>query len=716
MAESESPPSALVLSDRPLTKKLVGELRDISSAMGLKISLHSNAKKDKILLAIQRALKNDAEIANDPRFIPLLAHRSAPTVGGKTSAEKAMEEAVEAAKPPLPAIGCVVLSFSFILLIGFKMKVYSSLIGGKSSIHSPYFTYPSIPASQAGSGTRGNTHLRGRKWYCLSGGRKQGLPAFIQSHLNLAGQNQLSSFPLCLASLAVVSALPPICPPSTHLGTSRRLEIHARASSRLFSAKPAHRALLSENIKTDPPGQYKKLSQISGPKQKAPSGPESDDDSDSTPASLGPQSAPQTPEVKPRDLKAPDVKEIQGIVQVNFYDERNFLAAPRQVYVDHPVRMSVGDDEERKYFTQLSQLIPAAVEQDSPIKGAPVSIHSLSTRISPPARGGRLYRPKIREDCTQHLHIGTIDAVLAGSSRALQPSVVNEYIMHHSHDGLFSCDLFWDNYAAPGDGGAGAGTFLNEIHSTQDLPYNGSISDLNPNQMPQMANNSGDVFQTNVPPPVGDIKPVEFHNAPMEKPLEIARNRAAANPLHKDAPPELRAEFAQDLYRRVRTVVLDLPDYGEEWPRCKFAGQMRVRYVNQQAAFQFFEPLGGSLGAYMLTRNDPLWPGVRFKKDFLYEVLSLKSSSTTEIDSWFSSKMLEGAPKAKAWVESGGKTNSSKFEKMKTADFKRYLTAHHKSDAHPTQSRKHKKSSSDDDGNRRRRRRLSSEGLDDSDE
>ncbi|KAJ6474227.1 hypothetical protein C8R45DRAFT_1103208 [Mycena sanguinolenta] len=509
MAESESPPSALVLSDRPLTKKLVGELRDISSAMGLEISLDSNAKKDKILLAIQRALKNDAEIANDPRFIPLLAHRSAPT--------------------------------------------------------------------------------------------------------------------------------------------------------------------------TDPPGQYKKLSQISGPKQKASSGSESDDDSDSTPASLGPQSAPQTPEVKPRDLKAPDVKEIQGIVQVNFYDERNFLAAPRQVYVDHPVRMSVGDDGGRKYFTQLSQLIPAAVEQDSPIK----------------ARGGRLYRPNIREDCTQHLHIGTIDAVLAGSSRALQPGVVNEYIMHHSHDGLFS---------SPGDGGVGAGTFLNEINSTQDLPYNnnGSISDLNPNQMPQIANNSGDVFQANVPPPVGDIKPVEFHNAPMEKPLEIARNRAAANPLHKDASPELRAEFAQDLYRRVKTVVPDLPDYGEEWPRCKFAGQMR--------------PLGGSLGAYMLTRNDPLWPGVRFKKDFLYEVLGLKSSSTTEIDSWFSSKMLEGAPKAKAWVESGGKTNSSKFEKMKTADFKRYLTARHKSDAEATQSRKHKKSSSDDDGNRRRRRRLSSEGLDDSDE
>ncbi|KAJ7862102.1 hypothetical protein B0H14DRAFT_3614398 [Mycena olivaceomarginata] len=100
------------------------------------------------------------------------------------------------------------------------------------------------------------------------------------------------------------------------------------------------------------------------------------------------------------------------------------------VYVEHvPVHMAVGDNGQRKYFTELSELIPAAVEQDSPIK----------------VLGGRLYRPNIREDSAQHLQIGTIDAVLAGKSRELQPTALNEYIMHHSHDGLFTCDLFWDN-------------------------------------------------------------------------------------------------------------------------------------------------------------------------------------------------------------------------------------------------------------------------------
>ncbi|KAJ7940033.1 hypothetical protein B0H13DRAFT_2300097 [Mycena leptocephala] len=107
---------------------------------------------------------------------------------------------------------------------------------------------------------------------------------------------------------------------------------------------------------------------------------------------------------------------------------------------------------------------------------------------------------------------------------------------------------------------------------------------------------------------------------------------------------------------------------------------------------------------------DPVWPGVRFKKDFLYEVLKIKSSSTTEIDGWFAPKMLEGAPKARAWVESDGVDNNNKFEKMKTSEFKKYLTEHLKADA--PKARKHKRSSSDEDVSRHRRRRVASEDLD----
>ncbi|KAF8182448.1 hypothetical protein K438DRAFT_1767367 [Mycena galopus ATCC 62051] len=137
---------------------------------------------------------------------------------------------------------------------------------------------------------------------------------------------------------------------------------------------------------------------------------------------------------------------------------------------------------------------------------------------------------------------------------------------------------------------------------------------------------------------------------------------------------------------------------GTSKPLPSFPIMMRARYTNQQVAFLFLELLGGALGAYTISHtlksvvDNPVWPDIRFKQDFLYQVLNLKISSTTEIDSWFSLKMLEGTLKVNAWVKSGGVTNSSKFDKMKTSDeFKHYLIAHHKPDLGAVQLHKHKR-------------------------
>ncbi|KAF7344089.1 hypothetical protein MVEN_01698600 [Mycena venus] len=98
-----NPGPPISLSERPLREKLVDELRLIAGAMGLK--LPPNTKKDKMRDAINRALVNDDGIANDPQWLPLLAHRSAPKAGGKTSAGKALEEQVEASRPPQAPTG-----------------------------------------------------------------------------------------------------------------------------------------------------------------------------------------------------------------------------------------------------------------------------------------------------------------------------------------------------------------------------------------------------------------------------------------------------------------------------------------------------------------------------------------------------------------------------------------------------------------------------------
>ncbi|KAJ7898337.1 hypothetical protein B0H14DRAFT_3573730 [Mycena olivaceomarginata] len=97
-----TPTPALQLSDRPLDKKLLAELKSIASAMGLE---PGDLKKLKILALIRAHIKSFPEIADDPRFLPLFSHRTAPGVGGKTSAGKAAEEAVESAKPKQVATG-----------------------------------------------------------------------------------------------------------------------------------------------------------------------------------------------------------------------------------------------------------------------------------------------------------------------------------------------------------------------------------------------------------------------------------------------------------------------------------------------------------------------------------------------------------------------------------------------------------------------------------
>jgi hypothetical protein len=97
-----TPTPALQLSDRPLDKKLVAELKSIASAMGLE---PGDLKKLKILALIRAHIKSVPEIADDPHFLPLFSHRTAPGVGGKTSAGKAADEAVESAKPKQVATG-----------------------------------------------------------------------------------------------------------------------------------------------------------------------------------------------------------------------------------------------------------------------------------------------------------------------------------------------------------------------------------------------------------------------------------------------------------------------------------------------------------------------------------------------------------------------------------------------------------------------------------
>ncbi|KAJ6538270.1 hypothetical protein DFH09DRAFT_1369014 [Mycena vulgaris] len=69
------------------------------------MKLDATLKTDALLRAIQRHMKDHPELADDPRLVPLFAHRSSPKNGPKMSAVKAAEEEVEVTKPQPAATG-----------------------------------------------------------------------------------------------------------------------------------------------------------------------------------------------------------------------------------------------------------------------------------------------------------------------------------------------------------------------------------------------------------------------------------------------------------------------------------------------------------------------------------------------------------------------------------------------------------------------------------
>jgi hypothetical protein len=107
--------------------------------------------------------------------------------------------------------------------------------------------------------------------------------------------------------------------------------------------------------------------------------------------------------------------------------------------------------------------------------------------------------------------------------------------------------------------------------------------------------------------------------------------------------------------------------------------------------------------------------GVSFKKELIFEVLNIKSSSTSEINKLFAPEGLEKALKAKAWVNSKGETNDDSFRKMTTIGFKKYLQEDHRKVRKSGSGKSRRRSSGSRSPGRARKYRKSGSGSEDSD-
>ncbi|KAJ7774302.1 hypothetical protein DFH07DRAFT_952549 [Mycena maculata] len=118
------------------------------------------------------------------------------------------------------------------------------------------------------------------------------------------------------------------------------------------AATGANRTLLAQNVKTDPLPQFAKLS-LGNHEDK------------------GSHSGASSPEPELKADMAENKQATSQVIQVNFFDEFNQAAAPRQVFIDDfPVVASTAHDGSQKYTAFLLELIPAVLKNDSPIKAA----------------------------------------------------------------------------------------------------------------------------------------------------------------------------------------------------------------------------------------------------------------------------------------------------------------------------------------------------------
>ncbi|KAJ7798952.1 hypothetical protein B0H14DRAFT_3492124 [Mycena olivaceomarginata] len=98
---------------------------------------------------------------------------------------------------------------------------------------------------------------------------------------------------------------------------------------------------------------------------------DTEDVSGSSDSNSPPQSRDHSPEPDQKAEKGEQKHELSAVIQVNFLDQTNRGLAHRQVFVDEfPAAVSTAVNGTKKYMTLLSDLLPAAIENDSPIKEA----------------------------------------------------------------------------------------------------------------------------------------------------------------------------------------------------------------------------------------------------------------------------------------------------------------------------------------------------------
>ncbi|KAJ7447684.1 hypothetical protein FB451DRAFT_1375588 [Mycena latifolia] len=527
--------TSIPYTHRQLRNKYKPELQAIAAAMGLTFD-HT---KPVLLESIQKYILDHPNLADDPKFLPLFAHRTAAKAAGKNSAHKAAEETVAPLQAPMGANRT---------LLEQKVKVdpppqFTKL----ATEHKPRSTN-SLNTKDAVDEDSDSSSLDGASDRGPLTPEPEEKAPKKKKNLTLSKHE----IPAAKAPSPVDTAAAPNLddPLSSAQATS------GRTARRVWQLSTSNEANETSQPGSLPPGSLVFNMELDG---------------------LGVDismpffrdclsDAPVDGTDNIKSLSTWAGKKGLFTNQVNFFDEHDHATLQRQVPVlstEVPITVFAAEDGTTRFKTSLSEILPAAIQNDSPIK----------------ERGGRIYRPNIRGDSTHH-HVRKIDNILLGDCRALNIGEVNEYTLRTSVGGTLHCDVFWDQ-SPQAVGGTNGGVPTPE----------GSATD---HSAPKASEFVRALFRA---------QSVLRSLSGSDVPMAIANDRATHNPTGKFAAPGVREAFLRFLHGEMKTNFPDLPEFGKAWPRAKFAGMLLDRFRTQEGVFELFTAWSRPTGGYTVPMN-----------------------------------------------------------------------------------------------------------------
>ncbi|KAJ7110995.1 hypothetical protein C8R44DRAFT_799790 [Mycena epipterygia] len=290
--------------------------------------------------------------------------------------------------------------------------------------------------------------------------------------------------------------------------------------------------------------------------------------------------------------------------------------------------------------TRLSELLPAVVEMNSPMK----------------ALGGHFMRTGLREDAqSTYMNAGTIEQHMQKLPiKALQLDAANLLDVKLNDKGHYGADIFWK--------------------LDQDPSHGASLQSK----------------ATILP-----VQPTSLTGSGSDKPLDIAKERDLHN-IHKH-------ENAMEKFEvyLLNFCGVDLEEY-PNGPLETIADGL-VQFRNYEAVLKTLKPWMTKKKGYIVPLTSPSFPGTKFTKATINSALGLAGSTINNIVSHFEPERLRHSPDAATWVQTNGVTNGGVYNHLKPIDFVKILKKNYKkrvrsespsstssSESEPARSRKSK--------------------------